>query len=516
MAPPRSFLVVEDDPDWREIFRTDLHALVPGARVDEAAGYDEAARMIAGSPYDAVILDLRLPRQAAGGTLPEDVGQVLARQVRDDPRNRHAGLIVVTAYPSSEGMRAAFADTHVADFLAKQGVYTSEAFHAALRVALREAAVRRAEEGAAREVRLEIQASGTAVNGARMAGPRHASYPCREPLDLPVEEWTARGDALNALLRERDRGGWRAQAREVGHALFDHLFGAPELREGLGAVRGAGHSADELCLQLHGPASLIGVPFELMRDGAGDPLAFLHRMIRTVTRGAGAVAQHISPFFRLVERAAEERTPLRALVVGANVDGRIPGAEDEARNVAAQLRTELGQLGVDCEVTLLVGPDATRDRVAAALERRDTHLFHYAGHGRFNDAVPESSGLVLGGDAGRALLRATDLRLLCRDSPLSLVFLSCCLGARSAAEPERGDFAGLFDALARADVPIMLGYRWILNDPSALAMASDFYGWLFRTLSPSEALFRAREGIARSRGWDNETWLSPILVVQNP
>jgi CHAT domain-containing protein len=63
----------------------------------------------------------------------------------------------------------------------------------------------------------------------------------------------------------------------------------------------------------------------------------------------------------------------------------------------------------------------------------------------------------------------------------------------------------------------VLGYRWVVTDESALSLAAAFYDGLFRTLSPSSALFQARSELAmRELGWNDETWLSPILVEQNP
>jgi CheY-like chemotaxis protein len=516
MPPPRRFLIVEDQSAWRITFGMHLRVLVPDAQVDEAAGHDEAVRRIATSVYDVVIVDLVLPRTAGDEEDPARLGKEIARRVRADPGNRDAGLLIATGFPTSARTRDAFRDCAADDFVDKLG-YTAESFLASVRFALRAAALRRARDHAAREVRLEIQATATEITGARVAGRTRARYPNRVPLPLAADDWTAKGDALNRVLLAGDPAGWRARAREVGLSLFAHLTGAPELSAALAAARAAGDTAGELCLRLCGPAAVLGVPFELMQDDGAEYLAFRHAMIRSVTAGAGTVSRQTIPFDRMVEEAVAEGTPVRALVVGANVDGAIPAVEEEARRVRVQFETELGRLGVGCEVTELVGADATVANVTEVLAARETHLFHYAGHGRFNASFPEMSGLVLRGSDVMAPLRATDLYLLCKDSRLQLVFLSCCLGARSAVEAGRGEFAGVFDALARADVSAVLGYRWVVTDDSALAMAASFYGWLFRTLSPSRALFQARADIAMGgAGWNDETWLSPILLVQNP
>lgn len=515
MAPTRRFLLVEDHAGWRTTFRTALLALDTAAHVEVAEDFDEAVHKLASFDFDVIIVDIMLPRSLAEGGFPEELGIELCRRVRVDARNRHAGLLVATAQPTHGRIREAFRDCRADDFIAKDP-FTAEAFQAAVRVALRGAALRRAQADAEREVRLEIQVGDSQVTAVRVAGRSRVSYPCRTPLAIPAADWSARGDALNALLLNGLPDGWRKDARALGQALFEHLSTAPEVSAGLAAARAASSSSGELCLQLSGPAATIGVPFELMQDANGEYLVFLHRMIRSVTPGAGAVSKRTGGFASLIEAAAVG-TPIRALVVGANADGMIPGAEEEARRIHAQLETELGHLGIRCEVTALIGPEATVANVSRVLASGGIHLFHYAGHGRFNSVFPEVSGLVLHGDKAPAILRASDLYLLCKDSALQVVFLSCCLGARSAAEAGSGDFLGVFDALAKANVPTVLGYRWVVGDDSALAMAAGFYAWLCRTLSPSEALFQARAGIAQGNlGWNDETWLSPILISQNP
>jgi CHAT domain-containing protein len=72
------------------------------------------------------------------------------------------------------------------------------------------------------------------------------------------------------------------------------------------------------------------------------------------------------------------------------------------------------------------------------------------------------------------------------------------------------------EALARADVPTVLGYRWAVPDASASYLAQKFYQTLWRTFSPGEALLEARRDAAiRARGRDNDAWASPILLMQN-
>ena len=73
------------------------------------------------------------------------------------------------------------------------------------------------------------------------------------------------------------------------------------------------------------------------------------------------------------------------------------------------------------------------------------------------------------------------------------------------------------DSIVQADVPIVVGYRWVVSDDGARDLAGHFYSRLFCTWSAEDALFYARSAVSResSLGRDDETWASPVLVVQS-
>jgi CHAT domain-containing protein len=72
---------------------------------------------------------------------------------------------------------------------------------------------------------------------------------------------------------------------------------------------------------------------------------------------------------------------------------------------------------------------------------------------------------------------------------------------------------GLADGLVHAGVPGVLGFRWLVLDEGARALALAFYGSLARQGQVDTALLEARCEVA-ARDRDDITWLSPILIVQ--
>ena len=73
---------------------------------------------------------------------------------------------------------------------------------------------------------------------------------------------------------------------------------------------------------------------------------------------------------------------------------------------------------------------------------------------------------------------------------------------------------GLMDAVVAAGIPSVLGYRWPVSSSGALILAQTFYDKLHQHESLETALLLARQEVRTQLGDEDQTWLSPILVVQ--
>ena len=100
---PKHVLVVEDDPDGREMVATILEHV--GFHVDTADDGEQAAQKLFGSenPYDAVIIDLALPGKD---------GWELLADILAHPSTVEMPCIAVTAFHNSklreQALRAGF------------------------------------------------------------------------------------------------------------------------------------------------------------------------------------------------------------------------------------------------------------------------------------------------------------------------------------------------------------------------------------------------------------------------
>ncbi|HLF28576.1 MAG TPA: response regulator [Anaerolineae bacterium] len=316
-------------------------------------------------------------------------------------------------------------------------------------------------------------------------------------------------DSSSSEQRQRyrqKRDDWKKQAKKMGLDLYDRfIVGHPDLAKRLG-IASEGVEADRLLIRLIGPRAHLGMPWELLHDGERVPLAILHPMCRAVT-GIPSRNKHgtWSEFIR-----GRESKPLRVLLLASD-DGT---PLEEIQHLHQLLRQEFGE-------EIVITPDPlvafSYQEAVVLLQEKSYHLIHYAGHSRFDASRPDRSGLVFGSN-DEDLITVSHLYDLLRGSAARFLFLNSCAGAQVGrpVQLKENDYFGLIDAAVVAGVPAVLGYRWSVTNRAAMIFASRFYSYLFETQSLEQATWLTRKSIYDSPkgGWD-ETWVSPILVVQN-
>jgi excisionase family DNA binding protein len=92
----RTVLVVDDEPDIREIVRRVLKELDDEMRVVEAADGYEAGIKIGSMTPDLVILDLMMPKVD---------GLSLCKSIRDNPETRTVKVLAITAFPEQDNVK---------------------------------------------------------------------------------------------------------------------------------------------------------------------------------------------------------------------------------------------------------------------------------------------------------------------------------------------------------------------------------------------------------------------------
>lgn len=92
----RSVLVVDDEPNIREIVRRLLGELDASLRVEEACDGYEASIKIGSMMPDLVIMDVMMPRVD---------GIALCKNVRENPRTQHIKVLAITAFPEQDNVK---------------------------------------------------------------------------------------------------------------------------------------------------------------------------------------------------------------------------------------------------------------------------------------------------------------------------------------------------------------------------------------------------------------------------
>ena len=510
------FLIIENDERWHRVLRDVLSGLGGEVELSVAGSYAEAARQAGTRAFDLATVDLSLSSDPADPARADDKGMELLAELRRSTLNRHCGLVVLTGYPKTATMRQALRDYGVYNYVEKDE-FDPAGFLDIVRDALLDARAQRADARLEQSYRLNISMGEGRLLWGELRGPARRSVP-HEAAGTPparIPNLIRRADNLDLLLRYGGPDVWRPEAKDIGGEVHRILAGEQQVWGDFRAAQNLAESPGDVWLQLAGPPEALGFPLELMRDD-NDFFAHAHAITRSLVHPEARLSRNVEPFHTFLHALKRRGGEARALVVGANPDGRLASVDYEVFAVKRLLEANFKCLGIRHEVVPLAGADATYENFRRSLTGGRFHLLHFAGHGRFNASLPEGSGLMLSDGAGGArAVTAHELSLLTPESGLQLAFLNCCLGARAARAAGRGDFYGTVEALVKADVPIVLSHRWSVADGPAGKMAETFYAQLWRTLLPAAALLQARLTMRRDLGGDDHTWASPVLVMQN-
>ena len=358
-----------------------------------------------------------------------------------------------------------------------------------------------------------LHLNSDALVACEMKGVEDSNYQILDqPKMIDSKELIRRGDNLNIFFpSEEGKDRWRPEIKSIGKEIFSLLFSEKKFLENLSKAAANANSSGDLWIRINGSPSALGIPFELLHNDRYY-LAQRHIFYRSLT---GYELKNKKPFHAFLRGLSDNNETLRVLIVASNSDGEIPRVEDEARIVRNEIETSMKFFGIKLKITFLSTGVNSYDKVSSELKSGNYHIFHYCGHGDFVETLPEKSGIwLLDSDSKPKKLTAASLNLITLNSNLQFVFLSCCLSAGTKEDVGKGDFYGIYEALAQTGIPTIIGYRWTVRDLSAREFSSIFYQELLRSLSPAEALFVSRREVALKFGFDDETWASPVLLMQ--
>jgi hypothetical protein len=313
----------------------------------------------------------------------------------------------------------------------------------------------------------------------------------------------------NFLLRVgRTRRGMRRlespemeAAKSFGGRLFDAVFGG-DVRE---CLRSSLDEADRqeaglrLRLRLADVPELADLPWEYLYNPA------LNRFF---------VLSAETPLVRYLDlperiRPLAVQPPLKVLVVISSPSDYPPLDVEREWEKLSEALGDLEQRGL---VVLERLEDATLMTLQRRLRRGEYHVFHFIGHGDFDERAQDGV-LLLEDEQGRGRpVSGQYLGTLLHDErTLRLAILNACEGARtSRTDP----FAGTAQSLVQQGTPAVIAMQFEITDEAAIALAHEFYAALADGYPVDGALAEARKAIF---GQENDVeWGTPVLYMRSP
>jgi len=305
------------------------------------------------------------------------------------------------------------------------------------------------------------------------------------------------------------RGGTRRlestyteEAKKFGGRLFDAVFGKDMwacLRRSL-EVAQAQNAGLRIRLQLTRDAQgLADLPWEYLYDSE------LNRFL------ALSADTPVTRYLALPEpvRPLTIQPPLKVLVMISSPSDYPPLNVEREWTI---LQDALHDLSRDGSVVAERLDKATLPQLQRRLRRGEYHIFHFIGHGAFDEGTQDGV-LLLEDDAGRGrAVSGQDLGTLLHDHrSLRLAIINACEGARSS---QSDPFAGTAQSLVQQGVPGVIAMQFEISDDAALAFSHEFYGALADGFPMDGALAEARKAIYAAV--PDVEWGTPVLFMRAP
>jgi CHAT domain len=203
--------------------------------------------------------------------------------------------------------------------------------------------------------------------------------------------------------------------------------------------------------------------------------------------------------------------PLRILAMVSNPSdpGLAPlDAQAEREKVDAALKPLRDQGAV--QVTWL--EKATREEFISHTWQGQYHVFHYIGHGDFDQQRQQGLLFFETAEGGPDDIEAETLATLLDQPSLRLVVLNSCEGARTSPDDP---FTGVASRLVRQKIPAVVAMQFEITDRAAILFAWGLYGALAAGFPIDSALTQARRAILIID--ENELeWGTPVLFMRVP
>jgi AAA-like domain/CHAT domain len=255
-------------------------------------------------------------------------------------------------------------------------------------------------------------------------------------------------------------------------------------------------------LRLAETPKLIELPWEYLRD-PGPPAKYVFKS------DSASLVRYLE--LRKPIQPVAVQLPLTILVMIANPPGT---RQLDVKAEWQHLKEALAELEAQKQVILELLPDAKLPTLQKRFRDKGKpacHVFHYIGHGGFDEENNIGVLLLEGSEGETQRVSAEQLAdQLQNHKTLSLAVLNACEGARTSS---RDPFAGIAQTLAGRCLAAVIAMQFEISDKAAICFADNFYGSLASGLPLDTALSQARLAISGEES--NLEFGIPVLYMRS-
>ncbi|HET9532829.1 MAG TPA: CHAT domain-containing protein [Blastocatellia bacterium] len=262
----------------------------------------------------------------------------------------------------------------------------------------------------------------------------------------------------------------------------------------------------------------LALPFELLAY-ENKQLALLMPVSRRLM--SSRISLKLSrTFHQLFTSHVAKREVLRVLLIASDAGGELPDTGAELSQIRKHIQIGCDRVGLNVQFKEIPAAEATTEKVESELiDNSPYHILHYAGHVRHHSESADASGVVLRGKDDEPEVISCDLLShWVNRAGIWLAYVSAC-NSSMVSSSELGvsqRYLGTIEALIRAGIPNVVGFRCLVSDRGALQLASEFYRQLFEKQDKKDlglAMFEARTRLV-GRPDSFDAWASSMLVTQ--
>jgi hypothetical protein len=350
------------------------------------------------------------------------------------------------------------------------------------------------------ELKLRVEPAESGTYRLLAFGPHDSA--ATETFALPFSELELENFILSVGVARRGTRSYRSpqmeSAKRFGSQLCDALVKGPVRDVYVNARKAADEHQRGLrvTLYLTNVPELMGVPWEFLYEQR----SFLSQSIYTPVVRSLDLTDTREP--------RKVTLPLRILGVVSSPRGfqalDVHGERAKLEAAVAPLRSQ----GL---IDLAWVESATMEAVERAIgDPREEHVFHYIGHGAYDERT--ASGILVFEDADGGAREVTGeelCTLLGDERSLRLAVLNSCEGARSGrVDP----FSGVASSFVACGIPAVIGMQFEITDQAAKTFSERLYTALAQGFPVDAALAQARKAIFAA-GNDIE-FGTPVLFLR--